>query len=217
MAALLTVALTVNFFFAYISIIYIVPSSERSRFRYRLWKLRDRVVDEIYDGRFENVEQPKRLVALIELAIYSAEEISWLKVMAARLVKKPPRGLPMRLLVDLRAVSAHDRDLLRPRLNVLYWCVARHVFLGTPSGWLACLRRPFLTFHMLKFDDERLLPPYDPPAESARDEETPPDAAAPVPSSNGHETPTHLDLDQFFGMAAMRIWKRRRKPIERLV
>jgi hypothetical protein len=217
MAALLTVALTVNFFFAYISIIYIVPSSERSRFRYRLWKLRDRVVDEIYDGRFENVEQPQRLVALIEIAIYSADEISWLKVMAARLMKKPPPGRPMKLLVDLQAVSERDRELLEARLNVLYWCVARHVFLGTPSGWLACLRRPFLTLHMLRFDEERLLPPHEPPAESARDKEAPPEAAGLVPSSNGHETPTHLDLDEFFRMAAMRIWKRRRTPVERLV
>jgi hypothetical protein len=136
--AVLTVALAANAALAYASLTYIVPSCARSRFRYRLWALRDQVMDEIYDGRFEKTDQARKLVAAIELVIRGADQLSLLRVWFANLVVDE-RDLPEHLRFELDRLSASDRDRLQRHLRALHWLIIKHVFVGSVSGWIYLL------------------------------------------------------------------------------
>lgn len=124
---------------AWFSVFKIVPSCTVSLFRHRLWRMRDKVADEIRGGTFEDTEQPKRYVALLEGAIEAAPELSPLNLLLARLTwtdsMKKLEQLPLRL-DDL---APTDRAVLEKHLEELHNAVLTQMLFGTPSGWLVSL------------------------------------------------------------------------------
>jgi hypothetical protein len=137
MEALLTLNVIGLSLLAWACIVWIVPSYATSHLRYRLWRLRDELVDDIRAGKFDDDEQPRELVAIVESVIERAAEFSALNVVLLRLSVgrrfRPPHPL------KLDKVSDRDRERLEQCLEGLLDAVMVKSLLGTPSGWLMCV------------------------------------------------------------------------------
>jgi len=133
MNALLTINLIVLALAAWLSVTKVVPSCATSRYRYRLWRLRDGLSDDIRHGKFHDVEAAKNVRLLIDLAIEDAEDLSALNLLLFGLVVRKsdlpedPLGL-----ADLRP---HDRDCLNERLTEVQDALLSKTLFGSVSGW----------------------------------------------------------------------------------
>jgi hypothetical protein len=120
------------------AIFYVVPSVARSIFRYRLWRLRDEIVDSLADDRFEDRVQPERLMHDVEKTIRYAKEFSLWRLLLLRWLTKG-RALPpeaQREMFDLKRAPIVDQELLATYELEYHASIARHVFFGTPLGWV---------------------------------------------------------------------------------
>lgn len=120
--------------FAWFCLVKVIPSCNVSMYRYRLWRLRDRLADEIREGVFEAKEQPKALLGFVEGVIVLAPNIGAVKlgVMLWSTRHTPDPEDP----IKLDALSPGDKKLMEERLSELGGLTAKHVLLGSPSGWI---------------------------------------------------------------------------------
>jgi hypothetical protein len=116
-------------------VFYVIPSCARSIFRYRLWRLRDDLVDDLRGGTFEDVEQPRRLVREVETAIRAARDLTVFRVVLFTMLARGHEP-PEREEVDLSVLSKPDRERLGRYMKTFHWLLTRHVLAGTVSGWI---------------------------------------------------------------------------------
>lgn len=137
MTALLTINLIVLALAAWFSITKVVPACATSRYRYRLWRLRDALSDDIRHGKFHDEEAAKKVLLLIDLAIEDADDLSALNLTLFGMVMRrsdfprDPLGLS-----DLRP---YDRDCLTERLAEVQDALLSKTLFGSVSGWIVTL------------------------------------------------------------------------------
>ncbi|MFI4990897.1 MAG: hypothetical protein ACHQHO_08315 [Solirubrobacterales bacterium] len=133
MSTFLILNVTAITLFAWFGLIKIIPSCNLSIFRYRLWRLRDRLADEVLDGSFQDGTQPQALVRFIEGVIELAPEIGALKLLAMRW---SCRHVQVPELFNVEALDPRDKVVVEQRLDELRAITIRHVLFGAPSGWV---------------------------------------------------------------------------------
>jgi hypothetical protein len=123
--------------FAWFCVVRIIPSCNVSMYRYRLWRLRDQVADDVREGVFQDATQPQRLVRFIEGIIVLAPELGAVKLAIMRWSCRhvPDAKYPF----DLQALRPQDRKIMEARLNELGTLTARRILFGSPSGWCLTL------------------------------------------------------------------------------
>jgi len=136
MTALAVVAVCVMALAAWVSIFVVIPSCARSFFRYRLWRLRDLVTDEIREGAYLDKHQPRLLVKEIDAGIFLGSQLSLFRLTLAALNWRNLEPHDEEEWFDLSAANAADSDRLRERSNELHYAFAKFMVLGSPSGWL---------------------------------------------------------------------------------
>lgn len=116
----------------------VIPYCALSMFRYRLWRFRDGLADDIRRGSFEDQTQPRIFLRLVETSIENANELSPLNMLLFRLsivgMREPPRQLELNQIS-----SAKDRERLMGKMAAFERMLIRHAFTGTPSGWFVTL------------------------------------------------------------------------------
>jgi hypothetical protein len=122
--------------FAWFGLIKIIPACNLSMFRYRLWRLRDRLADEVLDGSFRDATHPQTLVCFLEGVIDLAPEIGALKLAAMRWSCRHVQVPELFDRQTLEALDPDDRAIMEQRLDELRQIAVRHVLFGSPSGWL---------------------------------------------------------------------------------
>ncbi len=119
---------------AWASLFKIVPACATSSFRYRLWRIRDEVCDEVAAGEYRDPEQAQALVRLLEASIENADDLSalnvWMLHVASR-GKTPPD------IFHLDDLVAMDKERLRQHLDRFEVALVKKALGGTPSGWVA--------------------------------------------------------------------------------
>jgi hypothetical protein len=123
---------------AWAVIFALIPACLRSLTRHRLWQLRDRVVDELLDGSYEDTEKPMQLVEDAELAIAYLERLSMFNFLVAKLAASG-LDLPTKAPLDLSGLSPSDRERLQVHLSEFQRALSKQVLLRTPSGWIITL------------------------------------------------------------------------------
>ena len=123
--------------FAWFCVVKIIPSSNVSMYRYRLWRLRDRVADEVREGAFEDVAQPRQLVRFIEGIIVLAPELGAVKLAVMRWSCRhvPDAEYPF----SLEGLQPREREIMEARINELGALTVRRILFGSPSGWFLAL------------------------------------------------------------------------------
>jgi hypothetical protein len=148
MGAVLTVLLIATALWAWFCILWLVPRNLRSLFRYRLWRLRDGLATEIRAENFDEVREPRHLLDSVECFIEMAEELTPLRISLLILSARPAyvfdKETEDTYALSLAGLSRHDKDLLGRYVAEFNDAVTKHVFFGSPSGWLACI--PFSPF-----------------------------------------------------------------------
>jgi hypothetical protein len=123
-------------YFAWACVVYVIPSCTVSFFRYRLWETRDDLVDDLRHGKFQNQEQPRRLVAMLEVAIETAPEMSMLNFLLLHYSTrgaKLPRPFPP---VELNDLTPLDRERLEKHLTAFHDAMTTRLLLGRlVAGW----------------------------------------------------------------------------------
>jgi hypothetical protein len=106
-------------------------------YRYRLWRLRDQVADDVREGVFQDATQPQRLVQFIEGIIVLAPELGAVKLAVMRWSCRhvPDAEYPF----DLQGLQPQDREIMQARINELGALTARRILFGSPSGWFLML------------------------------------------------------------------------------
>lgn len=136
--------------FAWYCAFKIIPTCLLSIFRYRLWRLRDEIVDEIRHGKYHGTKQPRALARDIECFIEGAPDISPLNI---GLLFLSSWGVhpPADDLFDFSDADRRDQRRLSKHVNEFQRTLTRHVFLHTPSGWLLIAPAlPFMGLYKLK-------------------------------------------------------------------
>jgi hypothetical protein len=140
----------------YLAIIEVVPSCGRSQLRYRLWGLRDDLVDAIRAGEFKDSELARELVSEIEVLIRGVHEVTIFRMLALVMLsggkhlradieseeaawkEKLDRLTP----ADKKKIKRFDTDF---RGEVIW-----HALTRTPSGWIVtALLSPILLIRAL--------------------------------------------------------------------
>jgi hypothetical protein len=143
MSAVLTVILLSLAVGASIIVFYVFPSSTASLLRYKLWALRDELVDGLNNDEFQDVTQPRKLVRDVELTIESAEELRPVRMLVLMLLaggKRPPGNYTA---FDLSRADDADKLLLEPLWRRYVSAVIKHVLFGSWSGFVVA---PILIF-----------------------------------------------------------------------
>lgn len=139
MTAVITVVLVGIAGLATVSLAWIIPSSNTSIFRYRLWNLRDRVYDDIRAGAFDNDERPSEFLAFVERAIIHSPEFTPVRLLITHLTcgRELRRAVPMPAFLQLDQLSTADRGRMTGYLDEFERAATRQIIVGTPSGWVA--------------------------------------------------------------------------------
>jgi hypothetical protein len=126
-----------------LAMFFYVPRLARSLTRYSLWTLRDRIVDDMFDGRLDSDDPGvRRLLTITEGAITATRGITLLGIVVAELTVFRNTPIPP-LPSDLTTLNSGQRRLLMERETTLRNITARHTLFGSPSGWVALLVSPF--------------------------------------------------------------------------
>jgi|SwirhirootsSR3_FD_contig_31_16816623_length_1041_multi_11_in_0_out_0_2 hypothetical protein len=134
MNALLTINLILLFLGAWFSITKVVPACATSRYRYRLWRQRDTLADEIRKGKFHNPDSARKVLTLVDLAIEDAEDVSALNFALFTWVFRKEE-LP-RDPLGLGGLTNYDRACLDDHLEQVQSALLSKTLLGSVSGWL---------------------------------------------------------------------------------
>jgi hypothetical protein len=108
-----------------------------SRFRTRLWNLRDSLVDDLLTGRIQFSSGAIKLLDLIETHIRNAKRHSFSDVMLAVAIL---RGISLPSITDDMLdedVPLSDRDALLRYFNDFRSANMGHLLSSSPSGWTA--------------------------------------------------------------------------------
>jgi len=143
MSAWLTFDLIALVLFASVCVFKIIPSCNVSQLRYRLWRLRDDVVDEIRGDVFSKDDQPRRFVTEVERLIANSQELTPFRLFLLYLSARPFRLPRPDRAFDLDALRGRDRAVMSKHADALERLVVRHLLTGSPSGWLViCVSAP---------------------------------------------------------------------------
>jgi hypothetical protein len=102
-------------------------------FRYRLWRLRDRLADEIRDRVFDDDAQPKLLLQFVEASIEIAPDVGAIKLL---FVRWSSRHIRTREFFDFERLSPDDAARMTTYFNEFRALSVRHVAFGSLSGWI---------------------------------------------------------------------------------
>jgi hypothetical protein len=134
--AVYSVSAVVLTLFVWLCAFKLIPDCGVSFYRYRLWRLRDTIVDEIDNGDYHDAAQAQAVVRVVEKAIEAAPELTVLKL---TLLRFAVGNLPPPEPVDLTYAHPADRERLAAHLHTLDEESMSHAFRETPSGWFVTI------------------------------------------------------------------------------
>lgn len=156
MDALMTAIVIAVVLFGWFCLIWVIPNSLLSLFRYRLWRMRDGLYDEIRAGKFHGTKQAYVLVEDMECFIERAKELSPLNI-ALILLSHRRLEVPKGEIIDMSGMDARDKRRLTKHLENFQIAIIKHVFYETPSGWILTLPAlPFIAYAKLSAALRRL-------------------------------------------------------------
>lgn len=148
MSAVVFFVLVALAIFVGVCVIKVVPATLVSLLRYRLWRIRDDLFDEIHNGGFMDTREPRLALEELERTIAVAPELTLAKVALAGAIARKRRFVPIPIP---NAANAHPDD--RPKLEAVIReyrvRTVAHVVFGTPSGWLIVVSMSWLVIPVM--------------------------------------------------------------------
>lgn len=114
-----------------------VPHCLRSLYRYRLWSIRDAIVDAVLEGRIPNSDAVRHFTRTVEMAVKRSSHLTLLRFL---LFPKPPmefidyrKAMYKKCLAEM---TDEQRRFFETKRSEFAEAVLSHMLLGCVSGWL---------------------------------------------------------------------------------
>jgi hypothetical protein len=141
-ALLVTIMVTGNGVVAVYVAVAVFQSTERSRYRYRMWQIRDEVVDAVRQGDFQ---MDKAVISWIEDTELMITATDWMTpfryLEASRAHRRSGVSLEPHSLIP---TSAETREYLEKMTDQARAARMRLLFFGSSSGWLLAAGAPLI-------------------------------------------------------------------------
>ncbi len=129
---------------AWIGLFILTPLNLRSLFRYRLWRLRDDIVDDVLAGRLPREPAVTSLITATESLIQNARCVTWTTWLLSPNVPEEYRlAYRAHIETSFNRLSPDQQARLSEYRKNLEACIVRQMTVGSFSGWL--LGATFLT------------------------------------------------------------------------
>lgn len=126
--------------FLWAGILFIVPSYMRSLFRYRLWEIRDRAVDDLRAGRLADCYTVREFISMVEFAIRYANRMTLLEVIVTPPLPRPwAEARENGRRADLAEMSDDSRFRFERCAVGFSHALLRHVLGGSLTGWVVAV------------------------------------------------------------------------------
>lgn len=137
---------------AWILVVVALPRYFRSAFRYRLWRLRDDLVDDVLSGNLPDVSSVREMRKRVEVGIRYADDLTLATVLVSAWATHAS-GFTVRQERKIREQEARRREELTAKELVLVdqyesrltKASVVHVLTGSPSGWIGVLLAALLS------------------------------------------------------------------------
>jgi len=120
-----------------------VQRSERSRFRYEIWRLRDGIVEDLQVGRIRPTKPVLEYLDRLELNVEATDFMTPFRFgSAAALLRRTGWHVePDDLLIR---ADPREREVLRVASRAVSRARIRMLLHGSPSGWVVLVLKPFI-------------------------------------------------------------------------
>jgi hypothetical protein len=116
----------------------VIPAANRSLYRYDLWRMRDELVDALRAGALPRKHEAVRhLVVALDAAIRLSSRLSLLRMFVLYRTLRAKTDLP--LPPSTVGMSEPEVQLFNEFVSRLTHRTIHHLFVSSPSGWLAIL------------------------------------------------------------------------------
>lgn len=117
-------------------VIFVIPWCQRSRYRYRLWQMRDQIVDDVICNKIPSHPAVVELVARIETHIRCVDSFTLASTMTEYIGRRAFE-LPVDGSLDVTLLGSTEGAIISRYLSEFNKAKVRHLFVGSPSGWIA--------------------------------------------------------------------------------
>jgi hypothetical protein len=128
----LTLVLIVSGAALWASVLYVVPRHVESLFRYDLWRLRDDLVDNIFDETLPNLPLVEGLLEAIEAMIGHSSQVTLSSLLAFLISRRSNRSSHHE--IDLSSLSESQQLIFLRVLHETYDAAAFKSVAGSPFG-----------------------------------------------------------------------------------
>ena len=140
MDALLAIAVIVSALFAWFSFFSIIPRNLEAICRYRLWEIRDELVDDVRAGKFKDEDEPRKVQYVIEAFIEAASELTPLRLgLMMAISRRHDNRVKLPAPISLKGLCRGDKERLGAYIVRFNSAITWRVLLGSPSGWALTL------------------------------------------------------------------------------
>lgn len=152
-ALLVSLLVVGNFTVATAVFAFVVQSSERSLYRYRMWRLRDEVVDAVLTGQLTADKAVLHWLDMTEAFIDITDYLTPYRYLAlSRTYRRAGLDVHAESDADI-GTSPETRAFLDRMSRSARAARMRLFFLGSPSGWLVSLAAPLLARTVTRGED----------------------------------------------------------------
>lgn len=153
---------------AWASLIFVIPWCMQGVLRHRLWRVRDAVFDDISSGLLPSKDVCVDFLRGLEGGIRHTRELSFANLWTLGFFHQLAEGVEdADFEKALKNFTPGERERFENYEAEVGSVVIRHVFLGTPSGWLASLLVPLYLLVMLVLFRQRRQDLFDDARRSA--------------------------------------------------
>lgn len=117
--------------------VFEVPSYTSSMFRYRLWRVRDSIADDVIDGVLSDSKGSQLLISEIENVINQAADVSLFKILLlGKMPSNIQKAIESERTESFRNLPVGEQNKLRAYRKEVYEIILKHCLIGCRSGWL---------------------------------------------------------------------------------
>jgi hypothetical protein len=113
-----------------------LPKLQHSKYRHRLWTVRDAIVDDIIDERLSLSKEAQDLLLRVHLSIKYAPDHTMRSALTSMLLLRGQQIPNVRKSLATAKLPVAERELLTAHYEAMRAATVWHLMHGSPSGWL---------------------------------------------------------------------------------
>lgn len=120
-------------------VIFLLPRTLRSLYRYRLWNIRDSVIDDILRNRISHSPIADDVVGMVEFAIESSRSLTCLKVILYEVPEHVQKGHAKFFRDEMDKLPKEEQAILWEYVHRFHVAIVRQMMFGSISGWVVSM------------------------------------------------------------------------------